>query len=150
MPSWSKKSEMKTRRYLDCDRKAVSGIYLKSRTHAFAWMDSSLFRIDDFDRDTKGEKVWVLTQATHLLGFISVWEAENFIYHLFVDPRFFGQSVGTTLLRECLKHIGRPASLKCSDPNTIARDFYLSKGWRILSKGSGPDGKYLLMHYENE
>jgi len=112
-------------------------------------MDPSGLKAGDFDRDTKGEKIWVVTDSMHPIGFISVWEPENFIHNLFVHPKLFGRGIGTALLKECLQNIGRPAALKCSETNSVAKDFYLSKGWRVVSDGSGPDGKYLLMHYED-
>ncbi len=141
---------MDTRLFGESDRKALREIYLKARIHAFVWRDSSLYREDDFDRDTKGEKIWVAANATNPVGFISVWEPENFIHHLFVHPKATGQGIGSALLKKCLHNIGRPAALKCDDQNSKARDFYLSKEWKKISVGNGPDGKYLLMHFDGK
>lgn len=141
---------MDTRPFAESDRFALREIYLQARIHAFDWMDGTLFRADDFDRDTEGEIIWVATNVTDPVGFISVWEPKNFIHNLFVHPKVIGKGVGSALLNECLKHIGRPASLKCGTQNIKARDFYLSKGWHIVSNGKGPDGKYHLMHYDDK
>ncbi len=143
-------NSMDTRLFAESDRCALRELYLATRIHGFGWIDSSLFRADDFDRDTEGELIWVATFSHNSVGFISVWEPENFIHNLFVHPKVAGQGVGSALLNKCLNHIGRPAVLKCVAQNTKARDFYLSKGWKIVSDGDGPDGKYLLMHFDDE
>ena len=141
---------MDTRLFVESDRFALREIYLESRMHAFDWIGGALFSADDFDRDTEGEIIWVATCDARPVGFISVWEPANFIHNLFVHPNFVGKGAGSALLNECLNHIGRPAVLKCGAQNTKARDFYLSKGWKIVSDGDGPDGEYLLMHFDDE
>ena len=136
---------IETRFFTEKDRCALQKIYLESRKNTFDWMDDSLFNANDFDRDTDGECIWVATIENHPIGFISAWEPENFIHNLFVHPSNTGKGVGSALLRACLNKIGRPASLKCLGENIGARNFYLSKGWKIVSYGDGPDGKYQLM-----
>ena len=139
---------IQTRFFFEKDRSILQKIYLESRKNAFHWMDDSLFNRNDFDRDTDGECIWVATVDNHPVGFISVWIADNFIHNLFVRPSSIGKGIGSALLSACLKKIGRPASLKCLDKNISARNFYLSKGWKIVSYDDGPDGKYYLMHLE--
>lgn len=111
-------------------------------------MDHSQLKFNDFDHDTDGECIWVATEKKQPVGFISAWEPENFIHNLFVYPSNTGKGIGSALLHVCLNKIGRPASLKCLEKNSIARDFYLSKGWKITSHGEGPDGNYHLMQFE--
>ena len=111
-------------------------------------MDQSLFNLNDFDRDTDGECIWVATVNNLPVGFISVWLADNFVHNLFVHPSNVGQGIGSALLNECLKKIGRPASLKCLVKNSSARDYYLAHGWRIISSGNGPEGEYDLMQLD--
>lgn len=142
--------KMDIRLFSESDRRDLQEIYLETRTHAFNWINSKLFKADDFDRDTEGEIIWVATRSTRLLGFVSVWKPENFIHNLFVRPDAARQGVGSALLDECLNNIGRPVVLKCGVQNYKARDFYLAKGWRTASEGEGADGKYLLMHFDNE
>ena len=141
---------MNIRKFSENDQHTLQEIYIESRRHAFYWMDSSLFALADFDRDTEGELVWVATYTNGPVGFISIWEPNNFIHNLFVRPEVFGQGVGTKLLNVCLKKIGRPATLKCAKPNTKAREFYISRGWRVVSEGEGPDGKYELMCFDDK
>jgi len=141
---------MMIRKFVESDRCALREIYFESRKHAFGWMDASLFTLEDFDYDTEGEVIWVATHTNTPVGFVSIWEPENFIHNLFVHPEAIGQGVGTELLNACLKRIGRPATLKCVKSNSKARRFYLSRGWIVVSEGEGPDGKYELMQFEDE
>ena len=141
---------MDTRIFSENDRFALQNIYIESRKHAFNWVDSSTFTQVDFDRDTEGELIWVAIEFDNPIGFISIWEPDNFIHNLFVHPDFVGCGSGTKLLDVCLNEIGKPMTLKCSKPNTNARKFYISRGWQVISEGIDPDGEYELMRYENE
>lgn len=139
---------IEVRKYIEADRLALREIYLSSRQQVFWWMDPSALAMNDFDRDTEGEAIWVAEKDGNVAGFISIWEPENFIHAFFVAPDSTGCGIGTSLLEVCLGEIGRPASLKCSEPNKDAKAFYLSKGWKVVTEGEGPDGKYYLMHYD--
>ena len=129
------------------DRDALRGLYLAARRHAFHWLAATDFQLEDFDRDTEGELIWVAAEGDRPVGFISVWEPENFIHNLFVHPDATGLGVGSALLDRSLDEIGRPATLKCLSQNKRAREFYLAKGWRIAAEGHGPDGLVLLMRF---
>jgi GNAT superfamily N-acetyltransferase len=137
-----------TRLFVEGDRVDLRQVYLEARKHAFDWLDPSMFTIDDFDLHTKGETIWVAEYRSRPAAFISVCETENFIHNLFVHPRAAGKGLGSSLLEKCLSNIGRPAVLKCLSLNTRAIGFYISKNWRTVSEGDGPDGKYLVMHYD--
>ncbi len=141
---------MDIRKYTESDRNRLREIYFESRKHVFSWLNISLFSQLDFDRDTQGEVIWVAILANCPIGFISLWEPDNFIHHLFIHPDFVGRGAGTALLRVCLSEIGQTITLKCSKSNIKAKEFYLSKGWRVLSEGEGLDGKYELMAIDNE
>ncbi len=143
---------MTIRPFVESDRSALRKIYLEARRHTFGWMDCSLIKEDDFDRDTEGEIIWVATdnEEDNPVGFISIWKPDDFVHSLYVHPKEIGQGIGSALLKECLKNIGRPASLKCAEQNTKARDFYLSKGWKTVSNGENPEGKYHLMHFKKK
>jgi GNAT superfamily N-acetyltransferase len=139
---------MKTREFRESDRPPLRQLYLASRRQAFPWMDSGGMSGGDFDRDTRGELVLVAVEQSVPVGFVSIWEPENFIHNLFVLPRRTGSGIGTALLRDGLARIGRPATLKCQCKNTRAVRFYESRGWRIVSDGEGPDGPFHLMQLE--
>lgn len=141
---------MNIRFFNETDRSTLREIYFESRIHAFPWIKRYLFQIDDFERDTEDEVIWVATEHDQPVGFISVWKPENFIHNLFVRPDMLGRGIGSALLREALNHIGRPAALKCVAQNTSARKFYLSKGWKVMGDGKSSRGRYLLMHYNGE
>ena len=80
---------------------------------------------------------------TKPVGFISIWMADHFIHHLFIDPNHQGQRLGEALLEEGLKIIGRPARLKCVVRNARACKFYEKHGWTIESTSQeGPMGPY--------
>lgn len=141
---------MKTRPFEEKDRPALREIYFQSRTQTFSWLDSAMFKIDDFDRHTAGETIWVAEYENLPVGFISVQVPENYIHALFVHPAAVGKGIGSALLDLCLKNIGRPAALKCLVLNGDATGFYLSKGWKTVTEGDGIDGKYFVMHYDGD
>ncbi len=84
------------------------------------------------------------------MGFVSVWMPKHFIHNLFVAPETVGKGYGSALLRHCLAHIGRPARLKCSKENHAAFHFYLSHRWRIVGEGSGAEGPYHELEFNEE
>lgn len=127
------------------DLAALKEIYNQTRTESFHWLNQANVRSDDFEKDTKGERVWVAVSKNRVVGFISVWEPENFIHHLFVLPQYSGRKIGTRLLGFCMGNIGRPATLKCVSANTKALAFYHAKGWQTISIGTGAEGEYQLM-----
>lgn len=144
------RERIETRFFTEKDRGALQEIYFESRKSAFDWLDNFSFKKNNFDRDTDGECIWVATVKDKPVGFISAWEPENFIHNLFVHPSNIGMGVGSVLLHVCLEKIGRPASLKCLEKNIGARNFYLSKGWKIVSSCNGPDGQYQLMQFDKK
>jgi GNAT superfamily N-acetyltransferase len=144
----SQEMNLKARLFSESDRRALREIYFESRKRTFTWLDGSSFKIEDFDDHTKGETIWVADYDSKPAGFISVQVADNYIHNLFVHPDAAGKGIGSALLKECLKNIGRPAALKCLSLNTVAVEFYISKGWKTVSEGDGHDGKYLLMHFD--
>ena len=127
------------------DIPALRRIYLQTRAEKFLWLNQTDLTIDDFEKDTKGERIWVAEQNRQIVGFVSVWERDNFIHHLFVLPAFSGKRIGSSLLAACLESIGRPARLKCVSANTEALDFYRAKGWLTVSRGTSSDGEYALL-----
>lgn len=127
------------------DTSSLQGVYLRTRAEKFHWLNSSDLRASDFERDTDGERIWVAEMQGRIVGFVSVWEPDNFIHHLFVLPEYSGQKIGSALLAACLEVIGRPAQLKCVSANLEALQFYLAKGWKTISKGFSADGEYHLM-----
>ncbi len=127
------------------DVNQLQEVYYQTRSKEFHWLRENAISRDDFEQDTEGERIWVAERNRKVLGFISAWQQENFIHHLFVLPEHFNQGIGSRLLSVCLQNIGRPATLKCVSENTRALQFYKSKGWQTVSVASGAEGEYQLM-----
>ncbi len=101
---------MNIRKFTESDRCTLQEVYLESRKRYFTWLDTSTFLLNDFDRDTEDEIIWVATDTNRPIGFISVWRPDNFIHNLFIAPDFIGRGFGTELLKKCLSRIGKPAT----------------------------------------
>jgi GNAT superfamily N-acetyltransferase len=127
------------------DLPALQRIYLQTRAEKFHWLNQAELRASDFERDTEGERVWVAETARQIVGFVSVWEQENFIHHLFVLPRHARNKVGSALLSTCLQNMGRPAQLKCMTANSDALRFYQAMGWQTIDRGVTVNGEYQLL-----
>jgi ribosomal protein S18 acetylase RimI-like enzyme len=122
---------------------ALSSIYLNSRIETFYWISKGEFRLDDFVKDTDGEKILVAERDGEIAGFISLWIVDNFVHHLFVRADFQGLGIGERLLDEGLKTISRPARLKCVVRNAKACAFYEKRGWSVEGTAAdGPMGPY--------
>ena len=109
------------------DTNALADIYYQSRIVTFDWINPNEVKLDDFHRDTKGEKIWVAELKGHVVGFVSFWEVEGFIHHLFVLPDYVSQGIGSQLLATCLNQMSKLATLKCVSANTNALSFYKKK-----------------------
>lgn len=120
-------------------------VYFQTRSQTFSWLSKNDIGLDDFEQDIEGERIWVAELEEKIIGFISVWEPENFIHHLFVLPEYAGRQIGSKLMSVCMQNIGRPAKLKCVSENTKALQFYRSRGWRTISFGATDEGEYQLM-----
>jgi GNAT superfamily N-acetyltransferase len=126
------------------DALALRELYLSSRRSNFTWLDTTGFRLADFDRDTEGEDVSVAVEGGELIGFISLCLPDNFVHHLHVRDAHRGKGVGKALLDAGLARLQMPATLKCMTLNVRAAKFYSGLGWRIRDAGTGPDGPYCL------
>lgn len=136
---------MHIREMVESDTASLEQLYLTSRRHSFFWLDTDSLALEDFVQDTVGERVWVAEHGQRLVGFVSVWESENYIHNLFVLPGYFRRGVGGELLDTCLQKIGRPARLKCLSENTLALGFYEARGWRSIAEGMGSEGEYQVL-----
>ncbi len=137
------------RDFVEGDRAALRELYVLCRRAAFTWADGSTFKAGDFDRDTEGERILVAENKQEVLGFASIWMAENFLHNLFVHPAFWRRGVGTALLRRVMYLTSGPPTLKCLTANTGARTFYARTGWRAIGDGVSSDGPYQLMSFDS-
>ncbi|EIA3186963.1 GNAT family N-acetyltransferase [Vibrio parahaemolyticus] len=128
---------------------AVKKLYRDSRLATFTWHDSVLFELSDFERDTEGEDIWVASKSNEILGFISIWEPDNFIHHLFVSPRNLRSGVGLKLL-DFAKQRYSNLSLKCLTKNSNAIGFYRSQGFTIVETVDDGAESYHLMKCQSQ
>jgi ribosomal protein S18 acetylase RimI-like enzyme len=83
-----------------------------------------------FREQTHGELLFVSACERRLAGFISVWQQEWFVHHLFVDPAFQNRGVGTVLLEHVAMLAGEnELTLKCQAENQDAIRFYTRFGF---------------------
>jgi len=133
------------RAFHEADRAALAALFLEARRVAFDWLDPAGFALADFDVQTEGERILVATQGGVLVGFAAIWEADNFLHHLYVHPRYLHQGLGRALLQACQAVFTDRGRLKCLSANESALRFYLAEGWQIVGEDIGSDGPYLLL-----
>ena len=138
---------LEIREFVETDRPELQQIYLRSRQQTFYWLNTSLFELTDFDKDTVGEEIWVADDGGTLKGFIALWRPDNFIHHLYVHPQFLNKGIGKMLLTKVIEKATEPIALKCMVNNKNALAFYKSQGWRYESEGLNEGGQYYLLVY---
>lgn len=131
------------------DKPRLRQLYLESRRTTFYWADPELMHLEDFDRDTVEELVFVAESQQKLIGFISLYVPDHFIHCLFVDRKFKGQGTGHLLLEEAKQHVSLPMRLKCLSKNTPALTFYEKEGWEKVHEVKVTDA-YWNMVYTGE
>lgn len=128
------------------DRHALADIYMRMRRATFTWVDPGRFQIEDFAVQSQGETVLVCqTHGGEIAGFVSYWEADDFIHMLYVGSEFQGHGVGTALLQALPGWPRRRYRLKCLVKNTRAQRFYQSIGFVISGSGASDEGEYTDM-----
>jgi len=137
---------MKVEKYHSDFLETLSNIYLESRASTFTWLDTSGFSVLDFKKDTQGELILMAVSNEKIVGFISVWEPDNFIHHLYVSSERHNQGAGSQLLEAVKSNFGN-LSLKCMAANKAALAFYESKGFVRASQGTDSLGDYYLMTF---
>jgi ribosomal protein S18 acetylase RimI-like enzyme len=85
----------------------------------------------------------VAREAEILVGFVSVWIADNFVHHLYVDEKYQNKNIGTQLLNSVLDKTNTPIRLKCEANNTKAIRFYKQKGFEGKGRGQSEFGTYI-------
>jgi len=125
------------------DRLALETIYRECRSEA-TWLPSA--HESSFARDTDGEALLVAVGSKdEPEGFVSVWEPEAFIHHLYVRNESRRKGIATQLLDSLATRLPKPWKLKCVRANDVALAFYLAHGWLEVSSGIGEDGPYAVL-----
>jgi len=131
---------------LPSDQAALADLYLRSRRATFTWRYPADFQLDDFARDTEGELIHLAeSEDGTILGFLSLWEPDRFIHHLFIAPDHLRQGIGQALLADLHQRLPGPFRLKCLTANLPALAFYRSVGWTEVDRETSSDGEYLLL-----
>jgi ribosomal protein S18 acetylase RimI-like enzyme len=133
----------------EADLPRLREIFLQSRREAFHWNDPAIYRLEDFDAQTEGERMLVGEIDGEVAGFISWWAPENFIHHLYIDAAFKRRGLGRALLDACLQCMERPAQLKCVSRNAPALAFYKALGWNSVATGHSDEGEYQLLQFDD-
>lgn len=132
------------------DIEILRALFLDARRNTFSRLDSGSYKLDDFDEQTRGEYVLVAVADDHIAGFISLWLADNFIHHLYVDCAYYRQSIGTELINAAKKKAGLPLTLKCLESNINAIGFYKKRGFAVKATGSSDEGTYIVLELNPE
>lgn len=135
----------KVRPFTERDRPGLEAIYRDCREDA-AWLPIAVKRSSSFARDTEGEMILVAVDLNdEPEGFVSVWEPDRYIHHLYVRSSSQRKGIGQALLHALNSLVPKPWRLKCLRANSEAAAFYLAQGWNEVSSGTSEDGPFALM-----
>lgn len=127
------------------DRSRLAAIYRECRAEA-EWLPPDARRTSHFARDTEGEALLVAVGSNdEPEGFVSVWEPDAFIHHLYVRRESQRKGVALMLLKSLETQLPLPWKLKCLRANTGALAFYFSQGWKEVSSGDGDEGPFAVL-----
>ena len=129
------------------DIEELRQLFLSVRQATFAWLDTSAYRLTDFDEQTKDEWMLVARCDNSIAGFISVWEAEAFLHHLYVHKDHQGMGVGTALLNAVKERFAAGITLKCLVKNTAALAFYKRNCFKETTIGTANNGEFIVLGY---
>jgi ribosomal protein S18 acetylase RimI-like enzyme len=130
------------------DSAALARIFVESRLEAFYWQNPARFRLEDFEKETAGEAVFVAEDGSGtILGFVSVWEPERFVHHLYIAPGQQRRGIGKRLLDSLSSWLPLPYQLKCKVKNEAACAFYRKNGWVETDRVPDEQGEYLVLEF---
>ncbi|WP_099222489.1 GNAT family N-acetyltransferase [Listeria costaricensis] len=119
-------------------------IFAESRRQHFFWLEERQIVLEDFDRLTHDERIWLYQDENgEPIGFISVYEPENFIHLLFIANDWQGHGIATQLLQFLVAKGPVDYTLKCVAKNETALTFYQKMNFKVIGEGMDPlEGKY--------
>ena len=125
-------------------------IFLEVRQKTFYWLDTQDYKLTDFEHETQGEFILVAVLDDKVVGFISLWRADNFIHHFYIDEMYQRHKIGTKLLEEAIRIMNKPITLKCLEKNVEAVKFYEKNDFIATDKGISNHGKYILFKLDQK
>ncbi len=127
------------------DSESIQAIFSEAISCA-QWLPPESRLKVDFTKASEGETLFVCcNRENEVLGFVSVYEQDAFVHHLYVARHCQRQGVGAALLKFIEAYILKPWHLKCVAQNEMALAFYLSQGWIEEDRAEGPEGPYVLL-----
>ncbi len=127
------------------DSKSIQAIFSEAISCA-PWLPPESRLKADFAKASEGEILFVCCNCENeVLGFVSVYEPDAFIHHLYVARHCQRLGIGAALLKFLEYHIIKPWHLKCMAKNEMALVFYVSQGWIEEGRAEGPEGPYVLL-----
>ncbi|WP_239255057.1 GNAT family N-acetyltransferase [Listeria ilorinensis] len=122
-------------------------IFAESRKKHFFWLDRSQIVLEDFDRLTRDERIWLYQDKNaEPLGFISVYEPDNFIHLLFIASSQQGKGIAKELLQFLVAKEAVDYTLKCVAKNEAALAFYQKMNFEVIGEGIDRlEGKYYTL-----
>jgi GNAT superfamily N-acetyltransferase len=127
------------------DLGALRALFLSVRRQTFVWQPPDAFHLEDFDAQTEGERVFLAEADDQIAGFVSIWEPDDFIHHLFVHFRHMRQGIGRALLQALPGWPDRAYRLKCLSRNRTAIAFYRAHGFIETGRGVSDEGEYIVL-----
>ena len=121
--------ELKIRKVETNEYRTCARIYASAWNKALPDVQREI-GVDDFKNEIAGELTLAATLDNQIVGFISIWEPDWFIHHLYVEPSKHRSGVGRSLIVHVERLAGeRPLSLKCQTANRGAIGFYTAIGF---------------------
>ncbi|WP_216824385.1 GNAT family N-acetyltransferase [Emticicia sp. TH156] len=129
------------------DLPALRELYLQVRKATFTWLNTSHYHLESYDTDTQGEYTLVAFIGDVIVGFISAYEPDNFIHHIYVHLSYQKMGVGKLMVDAMLQQLKTPITLKCLQANQAAIAFYKKCGFVQKKKGISVEGIYIIFEY---
>ena len=99
-----------------------------------------------FSKETAEEVQFVAVgENGAVAGFVSLYEPQGFVHHLYVDPAMHGRGIGKALLAHAVAKAGGTATLKCQARNAAALGFYRRLGWVEVAAGVSEFGEWVAL-----
>jgi GNAT superfamily N-acetyltransferase len=98
-------------------------------------------------KETEGELTLVAALDERISGYISIWQPDWFVHHLYVIPAVHGVGIGTALI-EHSERLAAPhsLSLKCQTANAKAIGFYSALGFvETAERGTDEYGAWIRL-----